>query len=167
VISISYGLEEAGVPDNYLKRQCSEWMKLGLQGVTVVASAGDAGVGPKVCNGASGNIFAPDYLSTCPYILSVGSTEWDRYNQSTPPTPGQKLHEVATKRFPGGGGFSNVFGVPSYQQEAVATYFEQKERSFNFSGYHHFVKDGNFSSVKHGVYHRGGRGYPGECHSRI
>ncbi|EKD20175.1 uncharacterized protein L3040_004045 [Drepanopeziza brunnea f. sp. 'multigermtubi'] len=160
VISISYGATEADLPDFYLKRQCNEWMKLALQGVTVVMSSGDAGVGGSICNGYSGRIFDPDFASTCPYVLSVGSTEWDRFNASVNPTPGQKLHEVATKRFPSGGGFSNVFGIPSYQRTAVQAYWDQKESSLGFRGYHHHVENGNFSSVTGGLYHHGGRGYP-------
>jgi len=31
VLSISYGEAEADLPENYQKRQCSEWMKLSLQ----------------------------------------------------------------------------------------------------------------------------------------
>ncbi|RFU34872.1 hypothetical protein B7463_g1445, partial [Scytalidium lignicola] len=160
VISISYGVDEAGLPDFYIKRQCNEWMKLALQGTTIVMSSGDSGVGGDVCFGADGKMFDPDFASTCPYVLSVGSTEWDRFDNSTPPTPGEKLHEVATARFPSGGGFSNVFGIPSYQRDAVSAYFDQVESSLPFDGYHHFVVDGNFSSVTGGVYHHGGRAYP-------
>jgi tripeptidyl-peptidase-1 len=163
VISISYGSGEAYLPDYYMKRQCNEWMKLVLQGTTIVMSSGDSGVGDVPCNGDSGEIFSVDFASSCPYVLSVGSTEWDRFVSSTPPTPGQPLHEIATRRFPSGGGFSNFFGIPSYQRTAVDAYFAQVENSLiaeGISGYHHFVTDGNFSSVTGGVYHHGGRAYP-------
>jgi tripeptidyl-peptidase I len=160
VISISYGADESGLPDFYIKRQCNEWMKLALQGTTIVMSSGDSGVGPDSCWGEDGKIFDPDFASTCPYVLSVGSTEWDRFNASVPPTPGEKLHEIATRRFPSGGGFSNVFGVADYQRDAVSAYFDQVESSLGFSGYDHFVENGNFSSVTDGVYHHGGRAYP-------
>lgn len=160
VISISYGGGEADWPDYYMKRQCNEWMKLVLQGTTIVMSSGDSGVGGTKCNGASGKIFEVDFASTCPYVLSVGSTEWDRFENTTAPTPGQKLKEVATKRFPSGGGFSNVFGIPSYQRDAVSAYFDQVESTLGFSGYHHFVENGNFSGVGGGLYHHGGRAYP-------
>jgi tripeptidyl-peptidase-1 len=160
VISISYGFDEAWLPDYYMKRQCNEWMKLALQGTTIVMASGDSGVGETTCNGASGHIFSVDFASSCPYVLSVGSTEWDRFDPSVPPTPGQKLNEIATTRFPSGGGFSNVFGIPSYQKDAVSTYFDQVEPSLGFDAYYHFVINGNFSSVTSGVYHRGGRAYP-------
>jgi tripeptidyl-peptidase-1 len=160
VISISYGGSEAGWPDYYMKRQCDEWMKLGLQGTTVVMSSGDSGVGPDECYGPEGKIFDPDFASSCPYVLSIGSTEWDRFDKTAPPTPYEKLNEVATARFPSGGGFSNVFGIPSYQRDAVSAYFDQVEHSLAFSGYHHYVENGNFSTVAGGVYHHGGRAYP-------
>jgi tripeptidyl-peptidase-1 len=142
-----------------MKRQCNEWMKLSLQGTTIVMSSGDSGVGES-CNGESGNIFEADFASSCPYVLSVGSTEWDRFDPATPPVPGKKLNEIATKRFPSGGGFSNVFGVQNYQRAAVSAYFDQVEKSLGFEGYRQNVVDGDFSSVTNGVYHRTGRGYP-------
>lgn len=135
-------------------------MKLALQGTTIVMSSGDSGVGGSTCYGASGKIFEVEFASSCPYVLSVGSTEWDRFDNSTSPTTGHKLHEVATARFPSGGGFSNVFGIPSYQRDAVSSYFDQVESTLGFDGYHHFVSNGNFSSVTGGVYHHGGRAYP-------
>ncbi|KAH8880604.1 alkaline serine protease [Thozetella sp. PMI_491] len=162
VISISYLGTESGLPDFYFKRQCAEWMKLGLQGVTVVESSGDDGIGDTGdCWGDDADIFVAAVGSTCPYVLSVGSTQWDRFPNATgPEAPFEKLNEVATYRFPSGGGFSNVFGIPDYQRDAVSAYFDQVESSLPFSGYHHFVVDGNFSSVTGGVYHHGGRAYP-------
>ncbi|RDW62407.1 hypothetical protein BP6252_11840 [Coleophoma cylindrospora] len=160
VISISYSADESGLPDYYIKRQCNEYMKLALQGTTTVMSSGDSGVGGDVCYGASGKIFEVCFASSCPYVLSVGSTEWNRFNSSKPFVPGEKLHEVATARFPSGGGFSNVFGIPSYQRDAVATYFDQVESSLGFRGYHQFVANGDFANITGGVYHHGGRAYP-------
>ena len=40
VITISYGVQEADLPANYLKRQCHEFMKLGKQGVSVLVASG-------------------------------------------------------------------------------------------------------------------------------
>jgi tripeptidyl-peptidase-1 len=160
VISISYSADESSLPDFYIKRQCNEWMKLALQGTTIVMSAGDSGVGGATCNGESGKIFQVNFASSCPYVLSVGSTEWDRFDNSTPPTPGKKLHEVATERFPSGGGFSNVFPTPIYQFGAVTRYLAEFGSKLGFTGYRQFVKDGDFSDVERGVFHVGGRAYP-------
>ena len=161
VISISYGGGEADLPDYYQKRQCSEIMKLGLQGVTVVISSGDSGVGSypgdfgyeNGCAGPDGTIFYPASDASCPYVLSVGSTEFDA---PKPTGPNCKLNEVATARFSSGGGFSNYFETPDYQKDAVATYFDSV--TLNFTGY---ADPGvNFSTVGDGVYKLGGRGYP-------
>jgi len=163
VISVSYGGDEADWPDFYMKRQCDEYMKLGLQGVTVVMSSGDDGVGADSCLGPNAKgqtVFAPDFAASCPYVLAVGSTEWDRPDPAVPPTPYQKLREVATARFGSGGGFSNVFGIPSYQRDAVSAYFDQVEKDLPFAGYHHLLNDSDTSSIDGGVYHHGGRAYP-------
>lgn len=45
VISVSYGYNEADLTPFYEQRQCNEYLKLGLQGVTFVYSSGDYGVG--------------------------------------------------------------------------------------------------------------------------
>ncbi|KAJ7623071.1 peptidase S8/S53 domain-containing protein [Mycena polygramma] len=44
VISISYGANEADLSAAYTARQCAEYAKLGLMGVTVLFSSGDYGV---------------------------------------------------------------------------------------------------------------------------
>ncbi|KAH8122416.1 subtilisin-like protein [Trichoderma asperelloides] len=116
--------------------------QLALQGITIVTSSGDVGVGQQSqCGGAERQIFSPHSAASCPYVLA-------------------KLNEVATTRFASGGGFSQIFGTPGYQQQAVTAYFDQVESSLPFSGYNNFVINGNYSSVTSGVYHRGGRGYP-------
>ena len=49
VISTSYGYNEADLTPAYEMRQCHEYMKLGLQGVTVLYSSGDFGESPHLC----------------------------------------------------------------------------------------------------------------------
>lgn len=44
VISLSYGGQESDLPISYQKRQCLEYMKLGLQGVSFLFASGDSGV---------------------------------------------------------------------------------------------------------------------------
>jgi tripeptidyl-peptidase-1 len=44
VISVSYGSNEDARPASYRARECAEYMKLGLMGVTVLFSSGDTGV---------------------------------------------------------------------------------------------------------------------------
>lgn len=151
VISISYGGGEEDLPAYYLERQCSEIMKLGLQGVTVVISSGDYGVGGySGCPGAEGQIFYPQMDASCPYVLAVGSTEFDDYD-----TPSCRLNEVATTSFASGGGFSNVFPTADYQVGAVQAYLSNV--TLGFTGYSNFT---NFSDITSGVFNLNGRAYP-------
>lgn len=70
VISLSYGGQEADLPAYYQRRQCNEYLKLGLQGVSIFFASGDAGVGnypapygfdnPETgCLGPNGTLFNP------------------------------------------------------------------------------------------------------------
>jgi tripeptidyl-peptidase I len=74
------------VPISYQKRQCNEYLKLGLQGVSFLFASGDAGVGnypvaeggfdgPQGCLGPNDNIFNPTWPNTCPYITNVVSND--------------------------------------------------------------------------------------------
>ncbi|OBZ72683.1 Aorsin [Grifola frondosa] len=83
VISTSYSYNEYELTPFYMQRQCAEYAKLGLMGVTVLYSSGDYGVAgySGVCLDADGNpsssgsSFAPSFPGTCPYITSVGATQ--------------------------------------------------------------------------------------------
>ncbi|KAH6656282.1 peptidase S8/S53 domain-containing protein [Truncatella angustata] len=167
VISISYGGGESDLPVSYLKRQCSEIMKLGLQGVTVLESSGDDGVASfpgdfgyeNGCAGPDSTVFYPSADATCPYVLAVGSTQFNHVTSNSTGVYGNSTstyYESATARFPSGGGFSNYFDVPEWQTDAVSTYFD--EVTLDFTGYENAGT--NFSDVGNGVYKIGGRGYP-------
>jgi hypothetical protein len=57
VISTSYGSNEADLSVTYATRQCNEYAKLGLMGVTFLFGSGDDGVagGGALCLNADGN----------------------------------------------------------------------------------------------------------------
>ncbi|KAH9886275.1 subtilisin-like protein [Cubamyces lactineus] len=127
IISTSYGYQEADLTPAYMQRQCAEYGKLSLTGVTFVYSSGDAGVGGRndVCldeNGnqvAGGKIFSPTFPGGCPYVTSVGATQV---------LPGHKVTDPESavfQRFPSGGGFSNVFPRANFQEAAVANYLKK------------------------------------------
>jgi tripeptidyl-peptidase-1 len=169
VISISYGGDEQSFPMSYAERQCLEYMKLGLQGTTVVIASGDSGVGDNdgcivagtdttgynATASQDGTIFNPDFASTCPYVLAVGSTYLPSGASVTADA------EVATTRFPSGGGFSNFFPIPDYQAAAVAKYLDTEQGPDNPASLP-FYKATNGSGIGAGggIYNRQGRGYP-------
>ncbi|OTB14731.1 hypothetical protein K445DRAFT_62316 [Daldinia sp. EC12] len=159
VISISYSGAEIDLPASYQQRQCAEIMKLGLQGSTVIISSGDDGVGgfsspaaPSGCLGPARDVFNPQFLASCPYILTVGSTVLQ-----SDKTPGVDPEE-ATDRFRSGGGFSNIHDAPDYQKDIVNKYLEKVK--LPFEGYE--GGGANYSNVHAGKGHfnKLGRAYP-------
>ena len=173
VISTSYGYNEADLTPFYENRQCHEYMKLGLQGVTFLYSSGDYGVAGNggqcidpatgmyntgkydsnitescvthISLGASG-MFNPAFPSTCPCrssyplpilqpidfcldVTSVGAT------QVAPGASVTQPEQAAESVIYSGGGFSNVFAMPSYQSSAVKTYFAQHKPSYGSDRY--------------------------------
>ncbi|KAL6713742.1 hypothetical protein ACLMJK_008234 [Lecanora helva] len=142
VISTSYGSNEADLTAAYERRQCNEYMKLGMQGVTILYSSGDYGVagnGGQCCtkakcaggtlnNGGSGT-FNPSFPGTCPYVTSVGAT------QIVPGASVTAPEEACETVIYSGGGFSNVFPIPSYQSSAVATYFKNHKPPYTAKQY--------------------------------
>ncbi|CAK7208697.1 hypothetical protein SBRCBS47491_000179 [Sporothrix bragantina] len=177
VITISYSNVEQALPAAYLQRQCLEVLKLGLQGVTVVQSSGDNGVGgapgsrgdPHMgCQGPNRTVFSPRSLADCPYVLSVGAT----VVKERPPTNSSAIvvidkkslenrneereakstfFEAAPISFSTGGGFSNIFAMPDWQQIAVQDYLAQA--SLGFIGY-------SGHTTGSGLFNKSGRGYP-------
>ncbi len=134
VISISYSGTEHSWPASYMRRQCLEIMKLALQGVTVVESSGDYGVGGRLLNPTAGclgdaqNVFSPRVMGNCPYVLSVGATALVEPEYVSPSEVG-KLVEVAAESFASGGGFSNVFERPKWQDKHVQSYLDKTNAS--------------------------------------
>ncbi|KAG9384605.1 aorsin precursor [Pyrenophora tritici-repentis] len=76
VISVSYAQIEGALPVFYQERQCREWMKLALQGVSVIFASGDSGVAntynsvyPNAClNEVYGPLFQSSAVET--YLTS-------------------------------------------------------------------------------------------------
>ncbi|KAJ5133905.1 Aorsin [Penicillium atrosanguineum] len=163
VISASYGQAEADLPVAYTKRQCNEFLKLGLQGHSILFASGDYGVASFAgdgdangCLGPDSKIFNPQYPSNCPYVTSVGGTMI--YADQTVEDPESVMHVnlggTATN-FSTAGGFSNYFPQPSYQKEAVKKYFEKAKLTYPY--YSELGVDVNTTK---GLYNRIGRAYP-------
>ncbi|TAQ88670.1 hypothetical protein B7494_g2997 [Chlorociboria aeruginascens] len=139
VISTSYSTNEADLSAKYEQRQCLEYMKLGLQGVSILYSSGDYGVAgnggecidtaTNSYNDGSSGTFNPSFPGTCPYITSVGATQI--VNGSTVRDPESASETVIFS----GGGFSNVFAMPSYQKSALSEYFTSHLPTYSSAQY--------------------------------
>ncbi|KAI0044220.1 subtilisin-like protein [Auriscalpium vulgare] len=133
VVSVSYGQDESSVTAAYANRQCAEYGKLGMMGTTVLYSSGDDGVagGNGVCLNAQGRPsrngikFNPGFPVTCPFVTAVGATQVNP--GSTVLDPEGACEQVIFS----GGGFSNIFPMPSYQAEAVTGFLKNFPPSFN------------------------------------
>ena len=133
VISTSYGYNEHDLTPFYEHRQCNEYMKLGLMGVSVLYSSGDYGVagnggqciagpGPNApYNNGNRGRFNPSFPGTCPFVTSVGATQVKRNANVVTAAQPEKACETVIYS---GGGFSNVFPLPRYQQQAVGSFFQ-------------------------------------------
>ncbi|KAH7336258.1 putative Tripeptidyl-peptidase sed1 [Rhexocercosporidium sp. MPI-PUGE-AT-0058] len=163
VISISYGVSEYDAPLNYTKRQCNEFLKLGLQGHTFVWASGDFGVASfpgddshSGCLGDAKTVYNPSF-PTCPYVTNVGATRL--YDTQTIKDPESALQANLTHAplFSSSGGFANYFPVPDYQKAAVAHYFKAHD-----PGLPYYIANDAATNVgaNGGIYNRAGRGYP-------
>ncbi|KAL4071281.1 peptidase S8/S53 domain-containing protein [Scleroderma yunnanense] len=129
VISTSYGYNEADLTYAYAARQCTEYAKLGLQGITVLYGSGDNGVAGSVGNclndngtqSTDGKRFNPGFPASCPWITSVGATMVKPNATVFEPQPEQAC-EI---NIYSGGGFSNYFAMPDYQKYAVEGWIQK------------------------------------------
>ncbi|KAF8478880.1 subtilisin-like protein [Gautieria morchelliformis] len=128
VISTSYGSQEPEMTAAYQIRQCNEYGKLGMMGVTILYSSGDNGVAGNggLCidpatglETANGTRFDPDFPVNCPFVTAVGATQVN---------PGSNVNEpegACEQVIFSGGGFSDIFAMPDYQKEAVESFFQE------------------------------------------
>jgi tripeptidyl-peptidase I len=86
-------------------------------------------------------MFNPSFPATCPYITAVGATQIKANASVTQP-------EVAAESFIySGGGFSNVFDTPSYQTDALQTYFAEHKPPYGADRYNTTQKSRGFPDV--------------------
>lgn len=161
VISISYGEQEDDLPTNYQQRQCSEMMKLGMQGTSIILASGDSGVSARGTDDGNadgclgtGQVFNPDFPASCPYVTALGATFLP------PGASPQSDSEVAVTRFPSGGGFSNIYPRPSYQNTSVMNYFATSNPPYPYYSGVSGTNNPTAAQYGSGVYNRDGRGYP-------
>ena len=113
---------------------CDKFAQLGQRGVSVLFSSGDDGVGRGDCKTPDGSVqFAPRFPTTCACVtLGLRALHWHRYAHHTATfsagpyvttVGGTTARPEVAARF-SGGGFSNYFERPLYQQQALPTFFQ-------------------------------------------
>ena len=127
-LSISYGDDEETVPLSYATNACNLFSQLGARGVSILISSGDSGVGT-TCKVNGKTSFQTAFPASCPWVTTVGGTT------------GNSPENAWSS---GGGGFSEVFGRPSYQDAAVSKWL---------------TSDTTHSAVKN-YFNSSGRAYP-------
>jgi len=136
VHSVSYGNDELQQSSTQYMETCNTaFMKAGLRGISILFASGDQGVcGRSGCGFLTHARFHPDFPAASPYITAVGGTDFA--------TKGVIGEETAWSS--GGGGFSDTFGIPDYQKQAVAGYLASSDANF----------------PPQNLWNRTGRGYP-------
>ncbi|KAI9447282.1 subtilisin-like protein [Lactarius psammicola] len=126
-ISVSYGGSEENLPPQYAVALCNMFAQLGARGVSVLYPSGDTGVGYGDCEDEEGDVrFIPEFPASCPWVTSVGGTTGN----------------PETAAAISGGGFSDYFPRPEYQEGAVTKFLQ------------------HFGDEYSGLYNPWGRGIP-------
>ena len=113
VHSISFGEDEVEQSSTAYMQACNrEFMKLGLRGVSLLFASGDQGVWGRTGGGTPGDEFRPDFPASSPFVTAVGGTTLAREGTIGAERSWQNS----------GGGFSNVFARPAYQDAAVEAF---------------------------------------------
>ncbi|KAK0461797.1 tripeptidyl peptidase A [Desarmillaria tabescens] len=144
-ISTSYGDEENTVPLDYARRICQGFAQLGVRGISLLFASGDSGVGNGECitnDGTQAKRFVPSFPASCPYVTAVGGTSG--------------IPERAV--YFSGGGFSNYFARPKWQDRAVKEYLAglpngTYEGLYNASG--RGIPDVSAYAVNYRIWYRG------------
>ncbi|KAJ7866434.1 family S53 protease, partial [Mycena olivaceomarginata] len=120
-------MSESQISPQVAESICNAYAQLAARGVSYIVASGDFGSGVPGFP-VSGNCtpFDASFPATCPFVTAVGGTEF---------TEAEDAEAAWTSS---GGGFSNVFQRPKYQDAAVEAYFRtvgaNTSSPFNVSG---------------------------------
>lgn len=172
VVSMSWGWSESQqcsvdaqacsfntTSEDYVRRTNAEFLKLAARGLTIVASAGDAGSPGRTnedCEDTD-NLLNPAFPASSPYVLAVGATFYKKFppvcRTGAPVCESSGCYEGGHPEhncgygsgcgFTSGSGFSNVASTPKWQKRAVQDYLND-----------------SFAHKPDGLFNKAGRGYP-------
>jgi tripeptidyl-peptidase-1 len=119
VISISWGEYEQHFPKKYARQVCNKFGQIGTRGVSIIVPAGNIGVGVSCQSNDGKNTtkFLPTWPSACPYVTTVGGTGGN--------SPESVWSDGDGEPFSAGGGFSDLFSRPEYQEKVVKEYLKK------------------------------------------
>ncbi|KEF58384.1 uncharacterized protein A1O9_06310 [Exophiala aquamarina CBS 119918] len=136
VISTSYGDDEQTVPRSYAETVCNQFAALTAQGISLIFSSGDYGVGENdsciTNDGQNRTSFIPVFPASCPFVTSIGATK----------DHPEVVAFDSRNGFSSGAGFSNYFPRPDWQDSVVKSYIDGMGNQFE------------------GLYNQSGRAYP-------
>eukprot|EP00657_Telonema_sp_P-1_P000783 TRINITY_DN1152_c0_g1_i1.p1 TRINITY_DN1152_c0_g1~~TRINITY_DN1152_c0_g1_i1.p1 ORF type:complete len:214 (+),score=63.23 TRINITY_DN1152_c0_g1_i1:270-911(+) len=111
VHSVSYGNDEKQQTSvDYMNQVNVQLQAIGTRGISILFASGDQGVWGRSGMGAK---FNPDFPGGSPYVTAVGGTDFVTTNIGD-----------ETAWASGGGGFSDTFARPSFQDDAVSAYLK-------------------------------------------
>jgi tripeptidyl-peptidase-1 len=126
---------------------CNLYAQLGSRGVSVIFSSGDNGVGTACQSNDGKNItkFQPTFPAACPWVTSVGSTQY--------------VDEQAA--YFSSGGFSNYWSTPLWQLIAVKGYLAKYGNTFKglYNPHGRGFPDVAVNGYGYGVYDKGRLGH--------
>ncbi|KAJ6454753.1 family S53 protease [Mycena vitilis] len=122
--SFTIGLESQVATPEMAVSLCNAYAQLAARGVSYITQTGIFGAGGVPT--ADCKPFDPPFQATCPFVTAVGATEFSV----------DEVQETVAQF--SGGGFSNLFKRPRYQDAAVAAYLDATgntgNTAFNTSG---------------------------------
>ncbi|KAJ3728116.1 family S53 protease [Lentinula guzmanii] len=125
VVTTSYGIAEGFLTPSdagLMEQVCNSLMQATSRGISLLVSSGDDGAGACTAGATNLTLFTA-FPSACPYVTAVGSVT--------------KVSPEVASNF-SGGGFSNYFSRPSYQDTVVSSYLSSigsaHEGLYNSSG---------------------------------
>lgn len=130
VHSVSYGNDEVQQTSvDYMNSVNDQFLAAALKGLSILFASGDQGVWGRT---GVGKTYHPDFPAASPYVTAVGGTDF-----SIKSSIGDE-----TTWSCGGGGFSDTFATPSWQQSQVSGYLAAANKAgvlpssslFNSSG---------------------------------
>jgi len=129
----------------YVQRVNTEFMKIGLIGVSLLAASGDSGANGRTDEYCTDQMFHPAFPAASPYVTAVGATQiFDALFNLTNPPPVcnsegwlpfwwcgaggvEQAVSYAQAGFASGGGFSWVASMPTWQRTAVQKFLNSSQ----------------------------------------